>query len=98
MKCGNIKQHKGNDIETGRIKLCNYPAYYKVHAFERFFFSNFYFYGSFNAEFREDFRHVNNSSVTSKSPLLPKFKNMYLTFVLYSASLTYSSLNVEKDL
>ena len=48
-----------------------------IHAFERIFFSNFYFYGSFNAEFREDFRHGNNSSVTLKSPSLPKFKNIF---------------------
>ena len=40
------------------------------------FFSNFNFYGLFNAEFREDFRHGNNSSVTLKSPSLPKFKNI----------------------
>ena len=26
----------------------------------------------------EDFRHGNNSSVTSKSPLLPKFENILL--------------------
>ena len=44
-----------------------------VHAFERFFFN---FYGLFNAEFFEDFRHGNNSSLTSKSPLIPKFKNI----------------------
>ena len=39
------------------------------------FFFNF-FYSSFNAEFCEDFRHGNNSSVTLKSPSLPKFKNI----------------------
>ena len=52
-------------------------TYLKVHAFERFIFK-FLFYGSFNAVFREDFRHGNNSSVTSKSPLLPKFENILL--------------------
>ena len=44
-----------------------------------FFFSNFYFYSSFNAEFCEDFRHGNNSSVTLKSPSLPKFKYLTIT-------------------
>ena len=52
-------------------------TYLKVHAVERFFFK-FLVYGSFNAVFREDFRHGNNSSVTSKSPLLPKFENIYI--------------------
>ena len=42
-----------------------------------FFLQILYFYGSFNAEFHEDFRHGNNSSVTSKSPSLPKFKNIF---------------------
>jgi hypothetical protein len=54
-----------------------------VHAFEQFFL-NFYFYGLFNAEFREDFRHGNNSSVTSKSPFLPKFKNIFFLKFIYS--------------
>ena len=59
-------------------KLCRYlnskfVNYLKVHAtcVRTIFFPNF-FYGSFNTEFREDFRHSNKYSVTSKSSLLPK--------------------------
>ena len=68
---------------TMNFKLDRKKIAIVVHAFERFF-SNFYFYGLFNAEFREDFRHGNNSSVTSKSPFLPKFKNIYFLKFIYS--------------
>ena len=41
-----------------------------------FFFQFWAFCSSFNAEFREDFRHGNNSSVRSKLLSLPNFKNL----------------------
>ena len=66
------------EIKTSKIHLIlslNVEIFLKVRAFERIFFSNFY--GLFNAEFHEDFRHGYNSSVTSKSPSLPKFKNIF---------------------
>ena len=56
------------------LSVCSLPV---LHSND--FFSKFWsFYSLLNAEFRKDFRHGNNSSVTSKSPSLPKFKNIYL--------------------
>ena len=56
-------------------KICRYISLsISFFCVRTIFFFKFLFYGSFNAEFRKDFRHGNNSSVTSKSPSLPKFK------------------------
>ena len=47
--------------------------------FERTFFQIFIvlLLIEINAEFRKDFRHSDNSSITSKLPSLPKFKNIF---------------------
>ena len=64
----------------------------KVLRSNDFFFKFWVFYSSFNPEFSEDFRHGNNSSVTSKLLSLPSFKKYGV--LLFYCSLVCSLLDL----